>query len=109
MVLVLSRSSPTGLGPHGTFLWQLLLLELLIFLPFPRRLLTEDVLKESRSLFSIYLTNYLPSMSHGNFHVTAAGPMPSNLCLVTQMTPSLSLGRFLRLGPIVFGTYPSFF
>lgn len=83
MVLVLSRSSPTGLGPHGTFLWQLLLLELLIFLPFPRHLLTEDVLKESRSLFSIYLTNYLPSMSHGNFHVTAAGPMPSNLCLVT--------------------------
>lgn len=77
MVLVLARSSPTHLGPPGTFLWQLLLLELLIFLPFPRHLLTEDVLKESHTLFSIYVPNYLPSMSHGNFLVTAAGPMPS--------------------------------
>lgn len=76
MVLVLARSSPTHLGPHGTFWRQLLLLELLTFLPFPRHLLTEDVLKESHSLFSIYLTNYLPSMSHGNFRVTAAGPVP---------------------------------
>lgn len=107
MVLVLSRSSPTDLGPHGTFLWQLLLLELLIFLPFPCHLLTEDVLKESHSLFSIYLTNYLPSVSHGNFHVTAAGPVPSNLCIVTQIMPSLFLGRFLRLGPVSLGpTHP---
>lgn len=57
---------------------------MLLFLPLPLRLLIGNVLKGGYTLsFSTYLTNHLPSMSHGNLLI-AGGPVPSALVLLLK-------------------------
>lgn len=112
MVLVLPRSSHTHLGPHGNFLLQLLLLNCLYF--FLSLAIYSLKIFLRRTTLSFLFNKLFTQYESWKFPRDSCWSNALSLYIVTQMMPTVSLGRFFRLVlclweiPILFLEFSSF-